>query len=77
MVGRSTSFTLEDGDLLVLVSDGVLCDGSAWILQQLQLSARLGHTPLQLANTLADSALRRAGQHRDDITVAVARLCRR
>ena len=77
VVGRSTSFTLEDGDLLVLVSDGVLCDGSAWILQQLQLSARLGHTPLQLANTLADSALRRAGQHRDDITVAVARLCRR
>ena len=77
VVGRSTSFTLEDGDLLVLVSDGVLCDGSAWILQQLQLSARLGHTPAQLANTLADSALRRSGQRQDDITVAVARITRR
>ena len=77
VVGRSSSFTLEDGDLLVLVSDGVLCDGTAWILQQLQLSARLGHTPLQLANALADSAVRRAGQRRDDITVAVAKISRR
>ena len=77
VVGRSTSFALDAGDLVVLVSDGVLCDGADWILQQLQLSARLGHSPAQLANTLADSAVRRAGQRRDDITVAVLRLDRR
>ena len=77
VVGRSTSFALDVGDLVVLVSDGVLCDGADWILQQLQLSARLGHSPAQLANTLADSAVRRAGQRRDDITVAVLRLDRR
>ena len=77
VVGRSTSFGLEDGDLLVLVSDGALCDGTAWILQQLQLSARLGQSPAQLASALADAAQRRAGDRPDDITVAVARLCRR
>ena len=76
VVGRSSSFTLESGDLVVLVSDGVLCDGSAWILQQLQLSARLGHTPAQTAAALADSAVRRAGQRQDDITVAVLKLDR-
>ena len=76
VVGRSSSFTLEVGDLVVLVSDGVLCDGTDWILQQLQLSARLGHSPAQTAAALADSAVRRAGSRRDDITVAVVRLDR-
>ena len=46
------------------------------ILQQLQLSARLGHTPAQTAAALADSAVRRAGQRQDDITVAVLKLDR-
>ena len=76
VVGRSSSFTLEVGDLVVLVSDGVLCDGTDWILQQLQLSARLGHSPAQTAAALADSAVRRAGSRRDDITVAALRLDR-
>ena len=45
--------------------------------RQLQLCARLGHTPKQAAETVADAAARRAGEKRDDITVAVLALSRR
>ena len=71
LVGRSTTFALDAGDWVVLVSDGALADGADWLMQQLQLCARLGHTPKQAAETVADAAARRAGDKRDDITVAV------
>ncbi|MGN0976265.1 MAG: SpoIIE family protein phosphatase [Gemmiger sp.] len=76
VVGRSTSFSLEEGDTVVLVSDGVLCDGTDWVMQQLQLCGELGHTPEQLACVVADAALRRAPARRDDITVLALRLAR-
>ena len=71
LVGRSTTFALDAGDWVVLVSDGALADGADWLMQQLQLCARLGHTPKQAAETVADAAARRARDKRDDITVAV------
>lgn len=71
LVGRSTTFALDAGDWVVLVSDGALADGSDWLMQQLQLCAKLGHTPKQAAETVADAAARRAGAKQDDITVAV------
>ena len=74
VVGRSTALNLCDGDLVVLVSDGALCDGNDWLMQQLQLCARLGHTPQQVADVVADAAVRRAGLRRDDITVTVLQL---
>ena len=74
VVGRSTAFGLAAGDMVVLVSDGALCDGCDWVADQLQLSARLGQTPAQTANAVADSAQRRAGNKQDDITVAVLQL---
>lgn len=74
VVGRSTGFSLCPGDTVVLVSDGVLCDGTGWLLAQLGLCGQLGHTPAQLADTVADSALRRAPARRDDITVIALRL---
>ena len=74
VVGRSTAFGLAAGDMVVLVSDGALCDGCDWVADQLQLSARLGQTPTQTANAVADSAQRRAGNKQDDITVAVLQL---
>ena len=77
LVGRSSTFALDAGDWVVLVSDGALADGSDWLMQQLQLCARLGHTPKQAAETVADAAARRAGEKRDDITVAVLALSRR
>ena len=43
-------------------------------MQQLQLCARLHHTPAQAAAAVADAAARRAGDKRDDITVAVVEL---
>ena len=76
LVGRSTTFALDAGDWVVLVSDGALADGTEWLMQQLQLCARLGHSPAQAAETLAEAAARRAGEKQDDITVAVLALCR-
>ena len=77
LVGRSTGFSLDGGDWVVLVSDGALADGTEWLLQQLQLCARLHHSPTQAAETLADAAARRAGDRQDDITVAVLQLDRK
>ena len=74
VVGRSTSFSLDAGDWVVLVSDGTLTDGTGWLLQQLELCARLGHTPDQAAEAIADAAAHRAGARQDDITVAVLEL---
>lgn len=76
VVGRSTTLSLAEGDMVVLVSDGALCDGSDWLVEQLQLCARLDHTPDQVAKAVADSAVRRSGARQDDITVAVLRLDR-
>ena len=77
LVGRSTTFALDAGDWVVLVSDGALTDGSDWLMQQLQLCAKLGHTPKQAAETVADAAACRAGEKRDDITVAVLAMGKR
>ncbi len=68
LVGRSTTFALDAGDWVVLVSDGALADGADWLMQQLQLCARLGHTPKQAAETVADAAARRAGSTREAST---------
>ena len=53
LVGRSTTFALDAGDWVVLVSDGALADGSDWLMQQLQLCARLHHTPAAGNNRMA------------------------
>ena len=77
LVGRSSTFALDAGDWVALVSDGALADGSDWLMQQLQLCAQLGHTPQQAADAVAEAAARRAGEKQDDITVAVLRLAKR
>jgi len=74
LVGRSTTFALDAGDWVVLVSDGALCDGTDWLLQQLQLCAKLGQTPQEAADVLCDAAVRRSGVKQDDITVAVLQI---
>lgn len=76
VVGRSSAFSLNAGDLVMMVSDGALHDGTAWLCDQLKLSASLGQDPQQIADIVAASAARRAGSRRDDITVAVLRLDR-
>ena len=74
--GRELRFGLAAGDFAVLFSDGALADGPEWAAQQLGLCAAAGNTPQEMADILADGAVRRAlpGRRRDDVTVAVLRL---
>lgn len=76
VVGRQQSFSLAEGDWAVLLSDGALADGAAWVHQQLSLCAAVGNTPQEAADILADTARARLrpGQRPDDITVAVLAL---
>ena len=67
VTGRSTALTLDVGDTVMMVSDGALCDGSAWLCDQLTLSTRLGQSPQQTAEAVAASAVRRSGARQDDI----------
>ena len=74
--GQSRVAHLAAGDYAVLVSDGLLVDGTGWVLQQLELSAASAAPPDQLARTLVETARARAARtcRPDDITVAVLRL---
>ena len=64
------------GDYAVLVSDGLLVDGTGWVLKQLELSAAAADPPEVLAKTLVETARARAEAtgRPDDITAAVLRL---
>ena len=74
--GQSRVVHLTAGDYVVLVSDGLLVDGSAWVAKQLELSAAAGDPPEQIAKTLVETARVRAQRtgRPDDITAAVLRL---
>ncbi len=76
VMGESLSVRLQTGDMAVLVSDGMLLDGSAWIIQQLELSIATRQTPQEIANILVETAtLRAKGRAKaDDITVAIMKL---
>lgn len=76
VVGRQQTASLGAGDLAVLLSDGALADGPAWVAQQLELCAAVGNGPQEIADILADMARQRtpASAAPDDITVAVLRL---
>ena len=60
----------------MLVSDGLLVDGTGWVLKQLELSAASADPPEKLAQTLVETARARAeaSGRPDDITAAVLRL---
>ena len=74
--GESRTLRLTAGDWVVLVSDGMLADGTPWVAQQLALAAQTGQTPQQLAQQLVQTARRRAeaSGRPDDITAAVLKL---
>lgn len=74
--GQSRVVHLAAGDYAVLVSDGLLVDGTGWVTAQLELSAAAGETPEKLARTLVETAHTRAKKNGrpDDITAAVLRL---
>ena len=72
---RVQRFVMQPGDVAVMVSDGVLADGTEWVVQQLELCAKAGSTPQQIAQSLVEGAARRQHAARpDDVTAAVLRL---
>ena len=59
---------LESGDIVLMVSDGILGDCNGWIQQELKLWDA-ENTPQRLAEFIIGSAAeRRLSRHRDDIT---------
>ena len=66
---------LSDGDILLMLSDGALCDGLA--PAEIMLRDRpSGETMQALAARIADAARAAEGEHSDDITVLAARIMR-
>ena len=68
------SIPLREGDVLVLVTDGALPISEQWFADELQAVGTL--PPKEAAEKLALLAKRRQQQPEDDITVAVAKVCR-
>ena len=68
------SIPLREGDVLVLVTDGALPISEQWFADELQAVGAL--PPKEAAEKLALLAKRRQQQPEDDITVAVAKVCR-
>jgi stage II sporulation protein E len=64
---------LADGDILLMLSDGALCDGLAPV-ETLLRDRPVGETMQTLADRIADAARAAEGEHTDDITVLAARL---
>ena len=65
--------TLSEGDVLLLVSDGALCGGTAAVEEI--LAAHSGDMST-LAQAVVDAAVAAEGDHPDDITAVALRLCR-
>lgn len=70
------SETLEEGDLLVQLSDGALAAGDEWVCKVIETWN--GQVPQELAEELVSQAIsRRSDGHDDDITVLVLKLFKR
>lgn len=71
----SSTLALQEGDVLVLVSDGLTDDGGEWIPSQIAAFSSQGLEAL-CENLLATAKDRRAGARADDCTVLAMRLLR-
>lgn len=67
-----TELALSEGDLVVLLSDGMLTGGTAWIPPILENT--LNDTPEQIAHSLLEGAKKRRSTRADDTTVTVVRV---
>ena len=64
---------LRQGDWIVMVSDGMLLNGSDWIFDQIKLSAR--KSAEEMAQDLWNTAKsRRTGEHDDDASILVCKI---
>lgn len=68
--------TLTDGDLLVMVSDGVLTEDTAWLEEKLLAYPTFPHSLKAFCEDIALSARERQTAHRDDVTVLAIALDR-
>lgn len=60
---------LQGGDIIVMVSDGILGDNNGWIQQEIKLWDSHNKSPQSLAQIIVDSAReRKLSKHRDDMT---------
>ena len=69
---KSVGVSLRQGDLIVLMSDGVADTGSSWILADIQTYR--DKSAKELAQLLLQGAKTRSADRRDDLTVAVLKL---
>ena len=70
---EQSMMTLDAGDIILMVSDGVTATGTEWVSSELQMLA--GHELQQLCESIANTAIaRRNDTHSDDITVMAAKL---
>lgn len=70
---EKSTMTLREGDIIVMISDGVILTGIDWMYPQIKLSKSL--SAQELAQEIANTAkVRRVDNHDDDITVAVMKL---
>ena len=72
---KTVKFRLEEGDVVVLVSDGVLPDeeASSWLYEYLASGKNLRGDPPAVAKRIAEASASRAAR-RDDTTVEVIRI---
>ena len=72
---QESAVTLEENDLLVMISDGAAGDGCDWILRELESNGKGDLN--ELCRSIAQAArLRRGDGRADDITVVACRLVR-
>ncbi len=70
---KHTTLSLSEGDLIIMISDGLLESGGDWISSQ--LIALADHSLEQLCEELLETAsVRRIAAHEDDMTVLAARV---
>ena len=62
-------------DLLVMVSDGVVADDSEWLESIIERAQKAGDSEQALANDIVYTAVERQGNHSDDTTAVVMRIC--
>lgn len=77
---REVSFSkatasLEKGDMIIMVSDGVLGESTVWLQQKIRLWCSETDSAQELAETIIESAEERKGKkHGDDMTAIVIKI---
>ncbi|MEG0570306.1 MAG: SpoIIE family protein phosphatase [Oscillospiraceae bacterium] len=67
--------TIKSDDIILLVSDGCLCDGDDWILEQIKVNSH--RTAKEISSRISYEAKKRMNElDTDDVTVLAAKICK-